>query len=310
MSPNHYDVIVIGGGIAGATAAIHAAQSGYKTLIIDKAVSAGATGSHNKVLVFPAFPEGINGVDLVKRLHRHAEVNGAEFRNGEVNETELAGATKKVKTVDGSIFESRAVVLATGSMDHPQSTLPGEKELTGKGVCYSAILDAPNFKHQAIAVIGKSAEAVEESLYLSRYAEKIYLIIPSNKLELQDALQDRLHKTPRIEQMFSASLKRINGSGEVTSVTILSAGQEKDIHVKGVFIYTHKGHPISGFAKEGVKLSESGCVMVNDEMATSTQNVYACGDILCGTIQHPLIVSAQGVIAAMSLDRSLRQSQN
>lgn len=307
MNSNHYDVIVIGGGIGGATAATHTAQSGYKTLIIDKAIIAGATGSHNRVLVFPAFPEGINGVDLVKRLHRHAEVNGAEFRNGEVNETDLAGTTKKVKTVDGATFESRSVILATGAMDHPQS-IQGEKDLLGKGVCYSAILDAPIYKHQVVAVIGKSAEAVEEALYLSRYAEKIYLIIPSNKLELPDALQDRLHKTPRIEPMFSTSIKKINGSNEVSSVTVLSAGQEKDIHVKGVFLYTHKGHPISGFVKDSVKLSESGCVMVNESMTTSAPNVYACGDILCGTVQHPLIVSAQGVIAAMSLDKSLRHS--
>ncbi len=308
MSSNHYDVIVIGGGIAGANAAIHTAQSGYKTLIIDKAIGAGATGSHSRVVVFPAFPEGINGVDLIKRLHRHAEINGAEFRNGEVNETELSGVTKKIKTADGATFESRSVIIATGAMGHTQPPVQGENEFFGKGVCYSAILDAPNYKHQVVAVIGKSADAVEESLYLSRYAEKIYFIIPSNKLELPDALQDQLHKTPRIESMFSTSLKKINGSSEVSSITILSAGQEKDIHVKGVFLYTHKGHPISGFVKDGVKLSESGCVMVNDEMTTSAPNVYACGDILCGTVQHPLIVSAQGVIAAMSLDKSLRLS--
>lgn len=300
-----YDVIVVGGGPAGSSAAIYAARGKRKTLVIDRLLTQGAIGSMGLVTNYPGFFDAINGAQLIGNMRQQSIQLGAEIKQSEVKKVQFTPDEKKVTTADGQSYSTKAVILATGCMNINYS-VPGERELYGKGVHYSALQAGRNYEGLEISVFGKSRETAEEALYLARFAKKIYFIIPGNKLDVKEQLQNKLRQNKNIEPIFSASLKKINGDTKMESLTILRMGQDQELQAKAIFLYTHTKRPLTDFLEGTVELSEDGCIKVTPNLESNIPGVFACGDALCGDIQQPIISAAQGAIAAISADQYLQ----
>jgi len=299
-----YDVVIIGGGPAGCGAAMFSARSRWKTLIIDGRASNGYLGTLGSVSCFPGFPEAIGGGDLLGKMRKQAELEGVRFLSDTV--TALAAETPPIRIMtDGNgEFTARAVIVATGAAART-NYLHGEKEFLGKGVSHDAVADGPSVAKRVAAVVGRSRRAAEAVIFLSRFADHIHFIIPSSKLDISDGLLESIQKNRSVELYFSTSLKSINGSDNVSSINVLSAGQEKEIKVAGVFTYVHEYQPTTSFLEKVLDLSDEGSVKVNQSLTTTTDGIFACGDVLCGRPQLPAISSAQGILAGMSVDKYL-----
>lgn len=298
-----YDIIIIGGGIAGLSAAIHSARSGPKTLVLDNGLS--AITNVDVINDFPGFPEGISGADLIKRMREQASAHGAEVRMTRVTGTTLGETAKKAIAIDNTAYDAKTVILATGNQAIPSHTVHGEKELTGKGVSYNAATDAPLFKKRVAALAGKTEEIANTAIALSKYAEKVVWIIPASNLDVADQTKASLEKISNIEPLFSSSLKEVLGSDRLTGVKILTGGEEKEIAVDGLFLPPPQYKPQVDYLS-GIALAEDGSVLVDNELATSIPGVFACGNILCAEPQLHAVCAAQGMIAAMGVVRYLK----
>ncbi len=301
---SNYDVIIVGGGPAGSAAAAFVSRCKWNTLVVDKAISAGFLGSLGNVSYFPGFPESISGQELLKRMRRQAELVGASYLSDAVTQVSGTSGAFKVITQSGKGFQARAVVVATGASART-NYLQGEREFLGKGVSYDVLADGPAVAKRTAAVIGKTDHAARETLALSRFADRIHFIIPSNKIEAGDEILKKIKANKSIETHFSASLKKINGTDHVKSITVFSGGQEKDIDVVGVFTYVHEYKATTDFLKDELEISQTGTIKVDDKLATSTEGVFACGDVLCGKPQIPSIAASQGLLAGISVDEFL-----
>jgi thioredoxin reductase (NADPH) len=193
-------------------------------------------------------------------------------------------------------------------MPHQESHIyQGEKELRGKGISHDAITDAPMCKRAAVAIVGKSQATAEAAIRLAQFAEKIYWVIPASKLEVPDNIGNELDKIKRIEYFYSSSLKKINGTNEVSSISFLSAGQEKMVSVKYVFLPPQPYKPVTDFLNgSGVQTNQDGVIMVNENFETSVKGIFAVGNILCLKPQLNIVCAAQGAIAALNSENYLR----
>ena len=297
----NYDVIIIGGGPAGSAASAFTSRSKWSTLVLDKSIDAGFLGSLGNVSYFPGFTESIRGRDLLERMRRQAEHEGSHFLSDLVTQLSGTAGSFRIITQSGKGLEAKVVIIATGSADRT-SYLAGEREFLGRGVSHDVLADGPAVAKRSVAVIGKNELAATEALTVARFADKIHFIIPSNRLEVPDELMKAIEKTRSIEMHFSASLKKINGGDHVNSITVFTGGQEKEIPVVGVFTYVHEYKPTTEFVKEFVEVSEIGAIKVDENLATSTDGIFACGDVLCGRPQLPSISASQGLLAGMSVD--------
>lgn len=302
-----YDICIAGGGPAGCAAAARAARCGWKTIVVDSGLAHGALGAMQTVVDYPGLPNGTSGVAVVEQMRRQATEAGVEFRVAELTSSALGVSGKQLFSRDGAKFEGRAVILATGCSQHTQP-LPGEREWFGKGVAYSVVRDGSLFRDKAVVVYGKSPETVRAVLDAARCGAKVTFVIPSSKLDLSESAQEDLRKNSAVTLLFSASLKQINGTDRMTSVTVLSSGQEKELVADGIFL-CHKGHRVEALYLAGtVDCAPDGMVLVNPQLETSIAGVFAAGDLLTGEPQIPVVAVAQGVMAALSADRYLRSA--
>lgn len=301
-----YDVVIIGGGPAGATAALYAARAELKTLVLDKAIRAGALGITSKIANYPGIQEVLTGEELLARMREHATRYGAEFRKTKVTGTILTEDPKQIFTADGETVLAKTVILSTGSMGRSQ-TVPGEQEFLGRGVSYCATCDGAFFKSQEVLVYGSGEEAADEALFLTRYASKVSLAFSKPQLEVEPSLWERLTRHPQMALLAKTRLKAVEGSESVTHALLLSSKGEERLPVAGVFIFTQGGKPVLDYVGGQVEVSSKGCVRVNDEMATSVPGVFACGDLLCTDVQQAVVAAAQGCIAALAADKFLNK---
>ncbi|GAB4263411.1 MAG: thioredoxin-disulfide reductase [Candidatus Promineifilaceae bacterium] len=299
---NIYDVIIIGGGPAGTSAAIYTARADLKTLVIDKGLTAGALGITGKISNYPGVPGPISGAELVKIMRQQAESFGAEFLTDKVVGVDLQADPKMVMAGTGA-FYAKAVVLATGSMGRTNS-VPGETELLGRGVSYCATCDGAFFRDQEVAVVGNNDEALEEALFLTKFAAKVHLIVPTPQFKAQEALVAEVTGHDKVAVMLGTRLKAIEGNGRVQSVRIHPRGnQEQSLPVSGAFVYLQGSQPITDYLMGQLETTEQGCLQVNHEMQTSMPGVFAVGDLLCTHIKQAVIAAADGVIAAVAIDK-------
>lgn len=298
-----YDVIIIGGGPAGLTAGIYSARANLKTVVLDKSKTAGALAYASLIENYPGLEKPLTGKELLERIRAQALSFGVEYREEQVVGVDLVSETKEVVTMAGS-YRGKAVIIATGSMGR-KPTIKGEGELLGRGVSYCAVCDAPFFRGKTVAVLGDSEEAAKEALYLTEFADKVFLITSSSKLKVESG--HPVYENPKIEILTSHSIKEITGTDFVTGVLLKEPeGAEKHIEVSGVFVYIQGSQPITDFLGETIKVDEKGFIVVDNFMQTNIQGVFAAGDVASPHTRQVVIACAQGAIAALSAEKYIR----
>jgi thioredoxin reductase (NADPH) len=299
-----YDVVIIGGGPAGATAAMYAARASLRTLVLDKGLTAGALGITAKIANYPGILGEITGSELLERMREQAESFGAKFVQDRVQGVDLLSDPKLIFANSGT-YMARAVIIATGSMGRGQR-VKGEDELLGRGVSYCATCDAAFFRGQDVVVAGQSDEAVEEALFLTRFARTVHLLSPTNELKAPAHLVEELTHMPNVEIHMGAALRAVLGSEHVAGVRYAQRGTgEYTLPVTGAFIYLQGARPITDFLEGQLPVSEGGCLLVDNEFKTPLPGVFAVGDVLCNHVKQAVVAAAEGAVAAMAVEKHL-----
>ncbi len=301
-----YDVVIIGGGPAGLTAAIYAARANLRTVVLDKHPKSGALGMTQRIENYPGIPEPISGAELLEILRRQATQFGAEYVQAQVTGVDLLKEPKEIFSSVG-IFYGRTVIIATGAMGHKPS-IPGEAKLVGRGVSYCAVCDAPFFAGKDVAVIGDNDEALEELDFVSRFAKTVYLISHHKKPRASPEAIERAKQLPNIVWLMNTRVVAIEGDEKVTGIVIEREGVRERLPVAGVFVYLLGTKPVTDFLNGQVELTPQGCIKVDPETKmTNVPGVFAVGDVTCKEIRQAVIAAAEGAIAALEADKFLRK---
>ncbi|MHB0937554.1 MAG: thioredoxin-disulfide reductase [Armatimonadota bacterium] len=302
-----YDLAIIGGGPAGLTAAIYAARAELKTIVLEKAAPGGQIQNTMTVENYPGFPE-INGAELAERFHEHARKFGAEIRTATVKSMHYEGDVHIV-TEDDELY-ARAVLIATGA-HHRRLEVPGEETYYGRGVSNCAVCDGFFYRDKDVAVIGGGDAAVEEGVYLTRFARSVTIIHRRDSLRAQKILQERAFKDPKIKFVWNAKLEEILGDGNtVTGLRLLNLkdGTPFELPADGVFIYVGMD-PNTGFLRGIVDLDEQGFVKADCCYRTSMPGVFAAGDVRNGAWRQIVTVAAEGALAVREIEHFLAEEQ-
>jgi thioredoxin reductase (NADPH) len=301
-----YDVVIIGGGPAGLTAAIYAARANLRTVVLDKHPKAGALGMTQRIENYPGIPEPISGAELLEILRRQAIQFGAEYVQAQVTGVDLLKDPKEIFSSAGT-FYGRTVIIATGAMGHKPS-IPGEAKLVGKGVSYCAVCDAPFFAGKDVAVIGDNDEALEELDFVSRFAKTVYLISHHKEPRASQEAIERARQLPNIVWLMGTRVVAFEGEEKVTGIVIEREGVRERLPVAGVFVYLLGTKPVTDFLNGQVELTPQGCIKVDPETKmTNVPGVFAVGDVTCKEIRQAVIAAAEGAIAALEADKFLRK---
>lgn len=300
-----YDVIIIGAGPAGATAAIYTQRARLSTLVLDKGTTTGALGMANKIANYPGIAETIPGSELLARMRAQAESFGAVFVQERALSTSLEGDIKYVFTNQGGVYQGRAVIIASGSMGRT-SIVEGEDRLLGRGVSYCATCDAAFFRDQVVAVAGNNDEAIEEALFLTKFASTVHLLVQTPQFSAPQGMIKEAEANEVLKIHYATRLLEILGDDGVTGVRIRARGSEEEtLAVSGVFVYLQGSQPITDFLNGQVPLTESGCIRVDEVMQTAVPGVFAVGDVLCKRVKQVVIAAAEGATAGVSIERYL-----
>ena len=301
---HEYDVVIIGGGPAGATAAMYTARADLKTAVIDKGLTAGALGITAKIANYPGIVGEIGGAELLQRMREQAESFGARFVQDKVQAVDLT-STPKLVFGNAGTYSARAVIIATGSMGRGQR-VKGEDELLGRGVSYCATCDAAFFQGQTVAVAGNNDEAIEEALFLTRFAGHVHLLSPTPDLKAPAHMVHEVSSHAKVTVHPGTVVREVVGKQHVEGLRIAQRGQgEMLLPVTGAFFYVQGARPITDFVQDQIEVSASGCLVVDKEFRTALPGVYAVGDVLCNHIKQAVIAAAEGAVAAMAVDKEL-----
>lgn len=298
-------MVIIGAGPGGTTAAIYAARSNLRTLLLDKVHLGGQIVFAEKIANYPGYPETISGRDLLLAMRRQAERHGAEFVVSEVLGLDLSEQFKSVHCYHG-LYQGRALIIATGAGER-KGKIPGEEELLGRGVSYCATCDGPFFKGEEVAVVGESVEAAEEALYLARFAQKVHVITPRDGLRVSEELLQEIVNRPQIMVHPHRGVRRVLGESTVTGLECQDReGVVEVLPVAGAFLYLLGGQPATSFLHGALELDEKGYIRVDETMMTSVPGVFAAGDIRQGVLKQVVTAAADGAVAAMAAERYIR----
>jgi thioredoxin reductase (NADPH) len=299
------DVIVVGAGTAGMTAAMYLARGGYQVLILEQRFCGGQMLDTEQIDNIPGFEEGLTGVDFSASLENHIRKLGVHIEFGRVNQIQPGNPYHTIVTENAKILRCRALVIASGS-DPKSLGVPGEKEFIGRGISYSALVDGVFYKDKRVAVIGGGDSAIRDALFLARYAKQVTILHRRDHLVAERILVNKAFQDPKIQFAWNTIVNTIGGEGRVTNlkVTNLKTNEDSTIYIDGVFIYV--GHqPNTGFCKEVIKTDECGYIVVNQHMETFINGIFACGDVCFSEVRQVLVVMSQGVTVAHYLDRYL-----
>ncbi len=300
-----FDVVIIGGGPAGVSAAIYTSRAGLSTLVVDKGLTAGALGITGKIANYPGITEPITGAELLERMRSQAESFGAQFVSDKVIGVDLLNPVKTVFANQGT-YTGKSLIIATGSMGRG-SRVKGEDHLLGRGVSYCATCDGAFFRDKEVVVAGSSDEAIEEALFLTRFAGRVHFLSPTPELKAPRHLIDELEENKKVRLVKGASLQEVIGETKVEAVRFTPRGMaEETLPVSGAFIYLQGGKPITDFLMGQLDLTKEGCLVVDHEFQTAIPGVYAIGDVLCDHIKQAVISAGEGAIAAIALEKNLR----
>ena len=306
MSEVH-DLIIVGSGPAGYTAALYAARAHLQPIVFEGAVTAGgALMNTTDVENFPGFPEGIMGPELMQHMKAQAERFGAKLITDDATKVDLTSDIKTLTDGNGEEHRAKAVILATGS-GYRELGIPGEKELSGHGVSWCATCDGFFFRDQNIAVVGGGDSAVEEATFLTRFAKKVFLIHRRDELRASKIMADRALNDPKIEMIWDTMVEKANGDGKLTGLTLRNrkTGDTSELPVTGMFVAI--GHdPRSELLQGQVTLDDEGYVIVDAPgTRTSLPGVFACGDLVDHTYRQAITAAGTGCAAALDAERYL-----
>jgi thioredoxin reductase (NADPH) len=297
-----YDLVIIGGGPAGLTAGLYAARARLNTLLIDKLALGGQILVTDWIENYPGFPEGLSGYELAQKLTEQARRFELQIETREVIAADLSDQVKKIKFSDRTIT-THAVIIATGASPKKLG-IPGENTFYGKGVSFCATCDAPFFRDRVVAAVGGGDTAVQESIFLTKFVKKVYLIHRRDQLRAAAILQERAFANEKIELLWDSVLTSIDGGlTNVEQVTIqnVKTGDVKQIPVDGCFIWVGI-LPNSQFLGDTVDLDEFGFIRVNQHMETSVPGVFAAGDVRNTPLRQIATAVGDAAIAAFSAE--------
>ncbi len=301
-----YDVIIIGGGPAGYTAALYAARAGLDTLIIEKMAPGGQMTLTGDIDNYPGFDEGIDGFTLGMKMQQGAEKFGAKTEYTEIISVDFSEKIKHVTTYDGT-RHAKAIIIAAGA--HPKKLgIPDEEELTGMGVHYCAHCDGRFYKGKTVAVIGGGNSAVADALYLARLAKKVYLVHRRDTLRAEKIYQKPLSEAENVEFVFNSTVSSIINDNGVKGIVVSSNdGKVKEIECDGIFVSIGR-QPSTGFLGNEIELDSNGYIIADETTKTNIDGVFAAGDIRTKALRQVITAAADGAVAAHYAEEYISQN--
>jgi len=291
-----YDMIVIGGGPGGYTAALYAARAGLRVMVLEKLSAGGQMAQSHRIDNYPGFPEGIDGFELAERMQQQAERFGAQTEYAEVYSVDLKAEPKKVESSEGD-FYGRTVVLATGAGPR-ELGIPRERDLTGRGVAYCAACDGMFFKGKTVVVVGGGDSAVAEALTLSRVAEKVILVHRRDTLRATKVYHEALEKAENVEFRWNSQVVQLLGEKRLNGVVLknLLSGEETQFACDGIFVSVGR-KPATELVEGQLELDRSGYVIADETTVTNIPGVYAVGDMRTKKLRQVVTAVADGAMA-------------
>jgi len=305
-----YDAIIIGGGPAGLTAGIYLSRARMNTLLIEKALPGGQVILTEVIENYPGFPHGIAGPELMQKMEEQAVGFGLKIEYGEVEEIRIKeGKEDKVRIVkiNNKEYKTLTIILASGA-EASKLEVPGEEELRGRGVSYCATCDAPFFKDQKIVVVGGGDTAIEEALYLTKFVREVTIIHRRDRLRATKILQEKVFANKKINFAWDSVVTKILGNEKVEGVLVQNkkTGEEREISCQGVFVFMGN-IPNSKFLKELVELGKKGYILTDDNMMTSQEGIYACGDVRRKLLRQVVTACGEGATAAFAAQKYIEE---
>lgn len=302
-----YDIIVIGGGPAGLSAGLYGARSRAKTLILEKGKWGGQAATTEELENYPGSIEQPTGPEITARMKRQAEEFGAETRAETVTKLELDGKIKRVIT-DSAEYQAKTVIIATGAKPRLLGC-PGELELRGKGVSYCATCDADFFTDLNVVVVGGGDSAIQEAIYLTKFAEKVTVIHRRDELRAAKSIQERAFANPKIDFIWDSVVTEIKGDGIVESVVVknVKTNEIKEVQTDGVFMFVGYD-PVSDLVKGLVDMDEKGYIITDENMSTSIEGVFAAGDVRVKSLRQVVTAASDGAIAAVRAEHYISEN--
>lgn len=305
LTTDVHDVVIIGSGPAGYTAAIYASRANLEPVVFTSSVQAGGELMNTTdVENYPGFPEGIMGPELMGHFEAQARRFGTDVRYEDVTELDLNAQPKRITLADGTVHQARAVILATGSQ-YRELGLEGESALVGKGVSWCATCDGFFFRDQPLVVVGGGDSAMEEALFLTKFASKVYVVHRRDELRASQIMADRALGNEKIEFIWNSAIRAINGDAKVESVDIqnVESGEVHTLDVNGVFIAIGSD-PRTDLVKDQIDIDETDGTIVVQEPSTATKlpGVFAAGDVVDGKYRQAITAAGMGAKAAIDVE--------
>lgn len=302
-----HQIIIIGSGPAGFTAAIYAARAGLEPVLFASSVGIGGELMNTtEVENFPGFPEGVQGPDLMQKMQEQAEKFGTEVVYDDITEVDFSGEVKRVTAGDGSVHEAHTVIYATGSA-YRKLGLSDEDRLSGHGVSWCATCDGFFFREKTIAVVGGGDSAMEEATFLTRFADKVYVIHRREDLKASKIMQQRAFDNPKIEFVWNSEVAAIHGETEITGLTLRDTvdGTERELPIEGLFIAIGND-PRTHLVHGKLDLTTDGTIAVDGRSSrTSAPGVFAAGDVIDPSYRQAITAAASGTVAALDAEQFL-----
>jgi thioredoxin reductase (NADPH) len=294
---NEYEVIIIGGGPAGLSAGLYTSRARLRSLVIEKGLVGGQITNAELVENYPGFAQGISGLELGQLIHQQATKYGLETLLAEATGIELDGEKRVVMTTKGK-FTARAAIIASGS-ERRKLGIPGEEELTGKGVSYCATCDGPFFKDRIVAVVGGGNAAITEALHLAKFASRVKVIHRRNKLRATRILQEKAFAEPKIEFLWNTEVEGIEGKDRVKQINLhqVITGEKSILDAAGVFIAIGL-KPNTNYLKGALPLDDAGYIVTNEKMETQIPGIFAAGDVRLNSARQAITAAGDGATAA------------
>lgn len=298
-----FDLLILGAGPAGLAAAIYGCRANLRVLVFEQMLAGGEIASTDRLDNYPGFPEGIGGAEFGQLLEQQARRFGAEIVSATIEEAFLVEEVKKVVTTRG-LFYGRTVIIATGTIPRPLG-VPGEDKLRGKGLSFCATCDGPFFREKRVAVIGGGDAALQEALFLTRFAQQIFLIHRRDELRAVPYLQEQVFKQPCIKILWDTIVKEFHGEQKIEKLVLqnVKSAKTSDLPVDGAFLYIGRV-PNTAFLL-GVEMDDRGYIVTSENMETSLPGVFAAGDVRRKFLRQVVTAAGDGAVAAMMAVRYL-----